>query len=263
MARNKARPGRTVTVFFIGLALCLRPGRPDRHLEARARPRPRGRHPDRADRQGHRCPRTTSRRPPASSTAGSTARASARRRSPPRAATRSSSRCPAPRRQPRPDRRTPGTAPVPPGRAGAAEHHHDAAALVLRRRPAPGVTKPAKPEPVDVQGHQSPRQEPPAGAPGQGQGQDKKDDQTPTKAKATSSPSSNPSSSPTTAPGNGGNVPDSTSQVTLHPGEPEGLRGRPHLADQPRPAVGGGLQRLHLPAGEAGGRRPDHPAGHL
>ena len=49
MARKTARPGRTLAVFFLGLAIAFGAGGPDRHLEARARPRPPGRHQIRAD----------------------------------------------------------------------------------------------------------------------------------------------------------------------------------------------------------------------
>ena len=49
MATKPARPGRTLIVFFVGAGDRLRAGRPRRHLEARARPGPPGRHPDHAD----------------------------------------------------------------------------------------------------------------------------------------------------------------------------------------------------------------------
>ena len=58
MARKTARPGRTLVVFFLGRGARLRPGGPRRHLEARARPRPAGRHPDHPDRQGQARRRT-------------------------------------------------------------------------------------------------------------------------------------------------------------------------------------------------------------
>ena len=87
---------------------------------------------------------------------------------------------------------TSGAAAVPPGRAGAAEHHHDAAAVVgSSTSPGAGVTKPATAE-----GLVQPRalgQEPPAGAPRQGQGREGRDA---AKAKATSSPSSEPQLEP-------------------------------------------------------------------
>ena len=45
MARKTTRPGRTLVVFFLAAGGRLRAGRARRHLEARAGPRPPGRHP--------------------------------------------------------------------------------------------------------------------------------------------------------------------------------------------------------------------------
>ncbi len=59
----------------------VRPGRPQRHLEAGARPRPPGRSPDHPDRRGQTRPTRPSRRRAGSSTSASTPRASSRPRS--------------------------------------------------------------------------------------------------------------------------------------------------------------------------------------
>jgi len=81
--------------------------------------------------------------------------------------------------------------------------------------PGAGVTKPANPNPSTSKATAKPtgKNRPPALL-GKDQGKPKATkNATPAKSKATSSPSSTPSSSPTTAAGNGGNVPDSTSKV--------------------------------------------------
>ena len=55
MARKSPRaPGAPWSGSSSALAIALRAGRPRRHLEARARPGPPGRHPDHADRRGRR-----------------------------------------------------------------------------------------------------------------------------------------------------------------------------------------------------------------
>jgi preprotein translocase subunit SecD len=85
--------------------------------------------------------------------------------------------------------------------------------------PGSGVTKPANPNPSKSKATTKPsgKNRPPALL-GKDQTKTKKNNaSTPAKSKATSSPSSNPSSSPTTAPGTGGNVPDSTSKVHYTP----------------------------------------------
>ncbi len=160
MARKSARPGRTVTVFFVGAGRGLRPGGPDRDLEAGPRPRPRGRHPDHADRQGRpereqgqpqrggqhhrqpcqrlRCHRGDGQHPGQQRDRGPGARPH--------------------QEQPGRDRRTPGAAAVPPGRPGAPEHrHHDAAAVLdLARRRRDRCRRPPAPR------SPSPRRSPPA-----------------------------------------------------------------------------------------------------
>jgi preprotein translocase subunit SecD len=82
--------------------------------------------------------------------------------------------------------------------------------------PGAGVTKPANPKPSTSKATSKPsgKNRPPALL-GKDQTKTKKTASTPAKSKATSSPS--PSSSPTTAPGTGGNVPDSTSKVNYTP----------------------------------------------
>ena len=85
--------------------------------------------------------------------------------------------------------------------------------------PGSGVTKPANPNPSKSKATTKPsgKNRPPALL-GKDQTKTKKNNaSTPAKSKATSSPSSSPSSSPTTAPGTGGNVPDSTSKVHYTP----------------------------------------------
>jgi preprotein translocase subunit SecD len=82
--------------------------------------------------------------------------------------------------------------------------------------PGAGVTKPANPKPSTSKATSKPsgKNRPPALL-GKDQTKTTKTASTPAKSKATSSPS--PSSSPTTAPGTGGNVPDSTSKVNYTP----------------------------------------------
>ena len=144
MARKSARPGRTVAVFFIGAGDRLRPGGARRHLEARARPRPPGRHPDHADRQGQRRPQDNLNEAADIIDSASTAPVSPRPRSPPRAATRSWSRSPA---RPSTDLvetvEAAGAAALPPGRRRCAAEPRgatDAAAARRPRSPGAGVT---------------------------------------------------------------------------------------------------------------------------
>ena len=98
MATKTAHPGRRADHLRAGRGRAVRPGGPRRHLEAQARPRPAGRHPDHAEGRtangAGRRRRPSSRRPPASSTSASTASVSRSPRSAPRATTTSSSRSP-------------------------------------------------------------------------------------------------------------------------------------------------------------------------
>jgi len=84
--------------------------------------------------------------------------------------------------------------------------------------PGAGVTKPANPKPSTSKATAKPtgKNRPPALL-GKDRTNTKKNASTPAKSKATSSPSASPSSSPTTGPGSGGHVPDSTSKVHYTP----------------------------------------------
>ena len=226
MARNSARPGRTVTVFFIGLAVAyglvaligtwkpalgldLEGGTQimltakgnvtkDNLKEAAGHHRQPGQRLGRLRGDGDHPGRQPDRRP------------GARRHT----------------EQPGPDRRTPGTAPVPPGRAGAAEHHARRRCPVLATSPGAGVTKP-----VEARRPRSKPQKPTARTARRRSSARTRPRRPPRRRRRRRRPArARPSSSPSTAPGTGGNVPTSTSQVTLHPGEPEGLPGRPDLA---------------------------------
>ena len=260
MARNSARPGRTVAVFFIGLAVAyglvalVGTWKPALGLDLE------GGTQITLTANGQRQPRTTSTRPPTSSTARQRLGCLRGRGDHPG---QQRDRRPGARRhqeQPGRDRRSARRSSASAwSRRCRRRTTADAAAVAARRprRPAPASTAAVaeRRSRVDVT---SRRTSPPAR----------------TARRRCSARTSRPRRrrqehdlepelvSPTTPP-TGGNVPTSTSRGELHRGEPEGLRGRPDLDDQPRPAVGGGLQRLHLPVDEAGRRRPDHAAGDL
>ena len=117
------RAGRTLVVVLRGPRRALRARRARRLVEARAGPRPPGRHPHHPDRQGRRTTaRPTSRRRAGSSTSASTAPVSPRPRSPPRATASSWSRSPARAARPGRDRQAAGAAAVPRRRAERRRH---------------------------------------------------------------------------------------------------------------------------------------------
>ena len=207
MARNTARPGRTLTVFFIGLAIAyglvalIGTWKPALGL----------------DLQGGTQITLTAKGNVSKDNlneaaniidSASTAPVSPRPRSPPRATTRSWSRSPA--------RRSDNLVEIVERQAqlrfrlvapGAPEHDDDPAPVVVRRRPAAGVTAAgAAPKSVEVRGHGEPtgKNRPPALL-----GKDKATknaDHADRQRRSAERPARAPARP--TAPGSGGNVPD-------------------------------------------------------
>ena len=157
MARKTARPGRTLRCVLPRAGDRLRAGGSGRHLEARARPRPPGRHQHPADRQGQPERRVASTRPARSSTSASTAHGVSeaevtvqgnryhRRRDPRREPPR-----------PRRDREAPGPAAVPhrgllrrqPGRLRQRRRRDAAGPDPARARPRAPASRRATPTPA-------------------------------------------------------------------------------------------------------------------
>ena len=242
---TSARPGRTVTVFFIGLAVAYGLVALDRHLEARARPRPRGRHPDHADRQGQRVSKDNLNE--AADIIDEPRQRLGCHRGRGHHPGQQPDRGPGARRTEDNLVETvvaPGAAPLPPGRAGAADAPRRAAAasgavarpVARRRRDAAAGDRAEAPTPSRRQARaartarrrSSARTRPPRTPKPPRRRPPEPELRRPAPAAAATSPTSH-------------------QRGDLHRGEPEGAPGRPHLDDQPRPAVGGGLQRLHLP----------------
>ena len=260
MARNSARPGRTVdrcssSVLAVAYGLVAA----DRHLEAGARPRPPGRHPDHPDRQG----RTSTQRPAQRGRehhrpAGQRLGCLRGRGDHPGQQRRSSSQIPGKtrtdlvetvKRQAQLRFRLVAAGARRP-RARPRRHRPRAA----RRAPACSAVVVAGTEATTPSRRPSGKNRPP-----------RRDRQgRPQRAKATRAVAErSPSSAPRRSPRARRRAAVPTSDVTpggLHRGQPARPRRPADLDGQPRPGVGGRLQRLHLPAApDAGGRRPDEP----
>ena len=129
-----------------------------------------------------------------------------------------------------------------------AEHHaRRRSPVASSTSPGAGVTKPAKPEGL-VQAN-----EPLARTARRRSWARTRPRRTrPRRRRRRRRPARAPSSSPTTAPGSGGNVPTSTSQVTYTPANQKAYQDALTWQTNPDPQSVARLQRLHLPAGEAG-----------
>ena len=251
-------PGAHRRGVLRGAGRGLRPGGRDRHLEAGPRPRPRGRHPDHADRQG---------RPEREQGQPQRGRQHHRRRVNGSGVTEATVntqgnneivvQVPGPTKNSLVDTVVrQAQLRLPPRRPGAAEHrHHDAAAALdlARRRRDPAV----QPGPHEHQAHgEALREEPATGPARQGPGQPRRPSKKPSKAAPRRRRARRPRRAAAT-------VPTSTSEVHYTPANKAAYQDSLTWMKNPDPQSVAVYNAFTCPPATPVVDDPTHPAGHL